>query len=143
VTALPDPVPGLVIRYSYLWFEEHQRGQEEGNKDRPCVVVLAVRRRGSQTVVSVAPITHHPPAATNRAVEVPAETKARLGLDHARSWIITDELNEFQWPGPDIRPIAAKRFAYGLIPRGLFEQVRSAIVSHLKEHGLKVSPRSQ
>jgi hypothetical protein len=30
--AFPEPVPGLVIRYSYLWAEEHRRGQEEGVK---------------------------------------------------------------------------------------------------------------
>jgi hypothetical protein len=142
VTSLPEPVPGLVIRYSYLWFEDHARGREEGTKDRPCVVVLAVRREGGRTLVTVAPITHRPPSGGAKAVEVPAETKVRLSLDHSRSWIVTNELNEFQWPGPDIRPIAARGFAYGLIPRRLYESVRTAIVSHLKEHGLKVTPRT-
>jgi PHD/YefM family antitoxin component YafN of YafNO toxin-antitoxin module len=40
--ALPVPVPGLVIRYSYLWQAEHVRGREEGVKDRPCVVIFRV-----------------------------------------------------------------------------------------------------
>ena len=38
--SLPDPVPGLVIRYSCLWMTEYGRGQEEGVKDRPCAVIL-------------------------------------------------------------------------------------------------------
>lgn len=31
-------VSGLIIRYSYLWLEEHREGHEEGTKDRPCVM---------------------------------------------------------------------------------------------------------
>jgi hypothetical protein len=27
---LPCPVPGLVIRYSYLWYSEHLAGREQG-----------------------------------------------------------------------------------------------------------------
>lgn len=143
--SLPDPVPGLVIHYSYLWFEQQQRGQEEGTKDRPCVIVLSVRRKNGQTLVSVAPITHRAPSADSKAVVIPADTKRRLGLDDEPSWIVTDELNEFVWPGPDVRaikPAKAKWFEYGLIPRGLYERVRSAIFAHLRDHGLKVSRRT-
>lgn len=39
---LPVPVPGLVIRYGYLWHSEHLAGREEG-KDRPCAIVAALR----------------------------------------------------------------------------------------------------
>jgi uncharacterized protein YifN (PemK superfamily) len=140
--ALPDPVPGLVIRYAYLWHDQHRRGLEEGVKDRPCVVVFAIRHQNKRALVTVAPITHRQPAKDAKAVEIPAETKARLGLDEARSWIVTDELNEFYWPGPDIRPVRTQQFSYGLIPRGLFERMRSSIVEHLNAHGLKVSRRT-
>lgn len=34
----------LVISYPYLWHHEHRAGQEEGQKNRPCVIVLAVKR---------------------------------------------------------------------------------------------------
>ena len=37
--ALPKPVPGLVIRYSYLWHREYLEGREDGQKDRPCAIV--------------------------------------------------------------------------------------------------------
>jgi hypothetical protein len=36
--AIPTPEVGLVISYGYLWHYEHQAGQEEGRKDRPCVI---------------------------------------------------------------------------------------------------------
>jgi hypothetical protein len=36
-------LPGLVIRYSYLWHAEYLEGREEGKKDRPCAIVAAIR----------------------------------------------------------------------------------------------------
>ena len=48
---LPEPVPGLVIRYSYLWADEHERGQEEGVKDRPCAIVLMSMADEGETLV--------------------------------------------------------------------------------------------
>ena len=38
---IANPEPGLVISYAYLWHHEHQTGREEGQKDRPTVIVLA------------------------------------------------------------------------------------------------------
>jgi hypothetical protein len=38
----PEPYAGLVIRYSYLWKREQQARREEGTKDRPCAVVMAI-----------------------------------------------------------------------------------------------------
>ena len=130
-----EPCPGLVVRYAYLWRHEAARGREEGSKDRPCVVVLAVRVRGVDLIVTVAPITHRPPEAASRAVELPVATKRRLGLDEAPSWIATDDLNRFVWPGPDLRPIPGRpaTFAYGLIPAALYEQVRLAVLAHARE----------
>jgi hypothetical protein len=29
---IPNPEPGLVISYAYLWHHEHQAGREEGQK---------------------------------------------------------------------------------------------------------------
>ena len=40
--SLPAPQPGLVIRYSYLWAEDASKGQEEGEKDRPAAIVVAI-----------------------------------------------------------------------------------------------------
>jgi hypothetical protein len=55
--ALPEPEPGLVISYAYLWHHEHQVGHEEGRKDRPCVIVVAAERASDGlTVVTVLPV---------------------------------------------------------------------------------------
>ena len=93
---LPAPEPGLVIGYAYLWRHEALRGRDDGVKDRPCVIVLSVRDVGGQIVVTVAPITHSPPDRPELAVEIPVETKRRLGLDAARSWIVAGDLNQFR-----------------------------------------------
>ncbi len=61
--AIPAPEPGLVISYAYVWDHEAQSGQEEGRKDRPCVIALAIeRQRDGQTLVTVLPVTHRPPS---------------------------------------------------------------------------------
>lgn len=42
---IPTPEPGLVVNYAYLWHYEHRAGNEEGRKNRPSVIVLAVENR--------------------------------------------------------------------------------------------------
>lgn len=77
---------------------------------------------GKQIVV-VLPVTHSPPADASHAVELPATTKRRLGLDDQRSWIILTESNRFVWPGPDLRPAGpddAADVVYGTLPDKLF-----------------------
>ncbi|MFZ1962214.1 MAG: hypothetical protein WAU78_01870 [Roseiarcus sp.] len=86
--AIPTPEPGLVISYAYVWDHEAQSGQEEGRKDRPCVIALAVERRQvGETLVTVLPVTHRPPKDTAAAVEIPRAVKRHLGLDDQRSWV--------------------------------------------------------
>jgi hypothetical protein len=131
---LPAPVAGLVIHYSYLWQSEHERGQEEGVKDRPCAVILVMQSDVGDHIVTVLPITHSPPANPALALEIPSQTKARLGLDSERSWIVLTEANRFIWPGPDLRPVGPnlETVAYGLLPHTFFNQVRDRFVAILK-----------
>jgi len=133
---LPEPEPGLVIRYAYLWRSESERGQDEGAKDRPCAIVLATKRDGGKTTVIVAPITHSQPRDAEAAVEIPAATKARLRLDHQRSWVITNEVNVFTWPGPDLRPVErndpARGFAYWHLPRGLTKAILESVRAQMR-----------
>ena len=131
----PDPVPGLVIRYSYLWASEHARGQEEGVKDRPCAVILVTEDDAGERVVTVLPITHSVPADPELAVEIPAAVKRRLRLDDDRSWVVLTEANRFIWPGPDLRPLTPgdpASAAYGPLPHALFEQIRLKFLAALK-----------
>ena len=125
---IPKPYKGQVIRYSYLWNGEHRLGHEDGRKDRPCAVILAVESADEETYVTVAPITRTPPNNPDRAVELPGQPKQRLGLDHEQSWVIVDEANYFEWPGPDIRPIPGSnppRYEYGPLPPGLYKKIVS------------------
>jgi PemK-like, MazF-like toxin of type II toxin-antitoxin system len=140
---VPTPQPGLVIRYAFLWRQEAARGQEEGDKDRPCAVVLATRNALGETVVTVLPITHTPPRNLDLAVEIPASTKQRLGLDDDRSWIVVTDANRFIWPGPDLRPLKpGGPVAYGLLPTKLFDQVRDKLVRAIEAQQAATVPRT-
>jgi hypothetical protein len=142
---LPKPEPGLVVRYAFLWRAEAARGQEEGLKDRPCAVVLTTRNEDGDEVVMVLPITHTPPLDPELAVEIPAVTKQRLGLDDDRSWIVLTDANRFIWPGPDLRPVRPgdpSTVAYGYLPRALFHAVRDKFVRALQRRLAGVVSRS-
>jgi hypothetical protein len=142
---LPKPVQGLVIRYSYLWRAEHLRGREEGVKDRPCAVVLATATEDGEDIVTVLPITHSPPADA-LAVELPAATKKRLGLDGERSWIILSEANRFVWPGSDLRPLPgadAASAALGLLPYKFAEEIRVRFLALIKARRAHLVTRTE
>jgi hypothetical protein len=130
---LPQPVPGLVLRYSYLWRREHLEGREEGQKDRPCAVVAAIRTDDAgDTRVLALPITHSPPDSAGLAVELPPRVKERLRLDAARSWVVLTEWNEFVWPGPDLRRLPGTddvSVAYGMLPPTLFAAIRDQFIA--------------
>ena len=143
---LKTPSVGQVIRYSYLWKQEHLAGREEGSKERPCVIVVCVDAVGANiTVVTVLPVTHAPPSDPSIAIEIPYLTKRRLGLDEAPSWIILSESNQFRWPGPDIRPIDGKKGTpvYGALPYKLVTRVRSAFVAYMRAKRSTVIPRTE
>lgn len=140
---IPEPHPGLVIRYSYLWAHEHRRGQEEGIKDRPCAVVLATQSEQGQTVATVVAVTHTPTTDPAKAVEIPAAVKVSLGLDEARSWIIVDEVNQFIWPGPDLRPATPAKPAFGVLPPRFFRRVRDQLVTNYNLSNVDVVGRTQ
>lgn len=143
---LPDPHPGLVIAYAYLWHREFLRGQEEGTKARPCAVVLAVEGEQGETVVTVVPVTHARPSDIDDAVELPPPTKRRLGLDDERSWVVVSEVNRFIWPGPDLRPVSkqeAGQFAYGTLPPSLFETIKKQLLKRAARQRLAAVPRTE
>jgi len=133
--AYPEPVAGLVIRYAYLWRREYLAGQDEGVKDRPCAIILAREVVEGETQVIVLPVTHEAPRDGQRAVEIPQETKRRLGLDSDRSWIVITEANSFVWPGPDLRPnkvgANATDVSFGLLPQALFRQIRDQFLDFM------------
>ena len=113
----------MVINYEYLWHSQYDAGMENGVKTRPCIVVR-VKDTGS---VMVVPITHHPQN-MKEAVEIPAQTSARLGLDEQKSYIVCSELNQFKWAGPDVHLIPnTNSCVYGVLPTALYNTVTTKI----------------
>jgi hypothetical protein len=144
--ALPEPVSGLVIRYSYLWEDEYKRGRDEGVKERPCAVILVTINEEGERVVTLLPVTHAPRMDPALAVEIPPAVKRRLKLDEERSWVVLTEANRFVWPGPDLRPVRPGDFAsivYGPLPFALFEEIRIKFIAAIKAKRARVVPRSE
>ena len=124
---LDPPKPGQVIGYRYLWWSEHRKGHEEGTKERPCAVVYAVKNLADKTRVYVLPITHTKPFETEDGIELLPQWKQHLGLDAQRSWIMTSELNHFEWPGVDIRGASTEAITYGFLPYKITTRLREMI----------------
>ena len=140
--AIPNPEPGLVVHFNYLWTNEFDRGREEARYPRPCAIVLSYRRTAEgATIVLLAPITHSEPRPGDRAIEIPLAVKKQLGLDDLRSWVMVDEVNETAWPGHDLQPNAKGQYAYGFIPPTLFQRIKTEIMQVLKANRLRRVPR--
>lgn len=122
----PTPVPGLVVRYNYLWDKEKSEGLSVGSKDRPCAIVL-YHSKTSDTIV--VPITHSPPelGEEDLSIEVPPELCGQLGLDDATNWVRVSEVNRFEWPGIHLRtlPSNPNRYDYGMIPPEFYEKIKA------------------
>lgn len=92
------------------------------------------------------PITHSPPKDIEYAIELPQETKRRLGLDDQRSWIMLSEWNDFLWPGPDLRPLLGKgpeTVALGYLPPSLFEHMRQRFLTLARKQLAKRVSRTE
>lgn len=135
------PRPGEVVPYSFLWAHESELGEESGRKLRPCVVVVAVRRLGADALlIAVAPVTTQF-SARRESVELPIGVKRKLGLDLRRSWIVCDELNQFEWPGFDLNPTPSGAPSFGFIPLSLLQRVRASSEAARVRGGLKMVSR--
>jgi hypothetical protein len=124
--AFPEPKPGLVVRYDYLWSREVAAGRDQG-KDRPTCLVAASDSLTRPRYVVLLPITHTSPAGDTVGVEVPARVKKTIGLDDTPSWVIVSEHNIDEWPNGGLSPIPGKVgvFSYGFIPPGLFKEIKA------------------
>jgi hypothetical protein len=105
--------------------------------------VLSVEKHDSGTQVTVAPITHSPPSSGTPCLEIPLRVKQHLGLDDGRSWVVLDEVNQFVWPGYDLRPVPGKQgeMAYGFLPPRLFDQIRTGILDIILKQRGNITPR--
>lgn len=137
------PEIGLVIRHAYLWWNEARAGREEGRKDRPCVIVHLRVNHHQELETYICPVTHTPPEVPEKAMEISKATKARIGLDDERSWIITTEVNRFIWPGPDIRPVPGGGYSYGLLPAAMTRDLIAQIKTNAQDRSLLVVGRTE
>jgi hypothetical protein len=131
--AFPEPKPGLVVRYHYLWTHEAATGRDQG-KDRPTCIVAATDSDVQPRYVVLLPITHTQPTDDTIGIELPARVKHALGLDDAPSWVIVSEHNIDEWPNSGLSPVPGKPgvFAYGFIPPGLFKQIKAEFLALAK-----------
>jgi hypothetical protein len=65
-------------------------------------------------------------------------------VDDNPSWIVISELNDFVWPGPDLRPIPGKTdcFDYGVLPPAFFRKLQEAIFDRLRMKKIGIVPRT-
>jgi hypothetical protein len=132
--AIPEPSPGLVVRYDYLWSREAAAGRTQG-KDRPACLVAASDSETKPRFVVLLPITHSPPLGDTVAIEIPAKVRQAIGLDDESSWVVVSEYNVDEWPNAGLMPVPGKPdvFAYGFIPPGLFATIKARLVELARE----------
>jgi hypothetical protein len=123
---LPEPRPGLVIRYDYLWSREAAAGRDQG-KERPACLVAAMNPTTSPHFVVILPITHTRPDKDTVGVEIPARVREAPGLDDTPTWVIVSEHTVDEWPNGGLAPLPGRPgvFSYGFIPPRLFAQVKA------------------
>jgi hypothetical protein len=140
--ALPDPEPGLVIRYDYLWTHEAAAGREQG-KDHPACLVAASDKAAKPRFVVLLPITHKQPEGNTVGIEIPAHVKQAIGLDEARSWVVISEHNVDEWPNGGIAPLPGRPgvFSYGFISTSLFARIKSGFLQLAKQNKSSVIRR--
>lgn len=141
---LPKPEPGLFLSYGYLWKWQDEMGDDTGEKNRPCVIVLSTENNDGDTVVMVVPVTSRQPRPDRGSVEIPAKVQAHLGLDGEQCWVIIDEVNKFIWPGPDLTQIPGQpgKFHYGFIPPKLYKKIIVGCATIAKAHQLRSVTRA-
>lgn len=133
-----------MIRYAFLWSHEARAGVTEARKDRPAAIVVATRKEANGEVrVVVAPITHKAPHDPEASIEIPAGLAEALGLDGERHWLRMDELNRFTWPGFDLRPLPGRPgvYDYGMLPAGLYAELKAGILRRQKALAVRVIRR--
>ena len=133
--AVPEPKPGLIIRYDYLWLWEATAGRDQG-KDRPAGVVAASDSSTRPRFVVILPITRSPPAGDTVGVEIPPKVRRALGLDEEPSWVIVSEHNVDEWPNAGLEPLPGRpgTFAYGFVPPRLFARIKRGFLDLARQN---------
>lgn len=131
---LPEPQPGLVFRYDYLWADEAAAGHDR-SKDRPACLIAASDELASPRFVVILPITHTPPRGKTIGIEIPPRVRRAIRLDDAPAWVIVSEHNVDTWPNSGLTPIPGRvgLYSYGFIPPGLFADIKARFLTLAKQ----------
>ncbi|WP_429911963.1 hypothetical protein [Glycocaulis sp.] len=106
------------------------------------MVAAIVQNADGKTEVLLVPVTHSSPEAQSGAVLIPAAVSRHLGLDDLQSYVVTTEANAVSWDDAGIIPARpGKNWAYGHLPKGLYEDIRSAMMERLRQRTLKTAKR--
>lgn len=134
--ALPEPEPGLVFRYDYLWSDQAAAGRAEG-KDRPACLIAATDAAATPRFVVILPITHSTPRRGTVGIALPPKVRAALGLDDAPCWVIVSEHNVDEWPNAGLQPLPGRPgvFSYGFIPPRLFASIKARFLELARRKG--------
>jgi hypothetical protein len=139
---IPEPKPGLIVRYSYLWRADELKGNVEGDKDRPCAIIISSKTTGS---VSLIPITHSAPekGEEHLSIEIPLEVCRQCGLDDEGNYVRLGEVNQFTWPGYDLRPLPRdpSRCEYGMLPEDFFGYVMKHVIEAVSSNMVSKTKR--
>lgn len=126
---LPKPEPGLVIGYEFLFREDEEAGLENANRPHPCAIILVTEDGPNQRVRLVA-ISHSPPSSneSKHYMQLTPEECRQIGLDSGNHWINLRDINSFDWPGYDLKPIASgKSYVFGKMRKHTFTRLVSAL----------------
>lgn len=129
---LPEPEPGLIFRYDYLWDREARAGRNT-SKERPVCVAITIDASEEPRIVIILPITHSKPSGGTVGVEIPEAVRRALRLDAERCWIIVSEANVDEWPNAGIATVPGKvpSLSYGYLPPDLYAVVKKKMLAHL------------
>lgn len=138
---LPAPRPGLVIGYEFLYREDAAAGLENAARAHPCAIVLVAGSNPAPRV-SVVAVSHAPPpesAALDYMQLTPPEAR-QMGLDSGDHWVNLRDINSFDWPGYDLKPIApGRRFVFGRMGRATFTRLVEALKARRRLQVIKRS----
>ncbi len=139
----PEPQPGQIIRFDYLWKREEERGAMQGMKDRPCVVLAKTtcEHTGAEAVI-VCPITHSPPYEDQECVRISKKDSRQMGLSKSEQWVKTDEANVVPWSDPGIIRATPTKWLFGRVPKYAFEAIRQSVLDCSKKQRLEMVNRS-
>ena len=128
--ALPQPRPGLVFRYDYLWNRAAIAGRDQG-KERPACLLAAGDSTSNPRFVVILPITHSPPIGGTVGIEIPAKVCQAIGLDDVPSWVLVSENSVDEWPNGGLAPLPVRPgvFSYGFLPPSLFAQIKARFLA--------------